>query len=65
MSHGRVHERIDLALRHTRLVHGCGDLAENAERVRIFADQFDGDLWIPEPCQLPSGSGSSLPHPLV
>jgi hypothetical protein len=30
VSHGRVHERIDLALRHTRLVHGLGDRAKNS-----------------------------------
>jgi hypothetical protein len=33
VSHGRMHERIDLALRHTRLVHGRGDIAEDVERV--------------------------------
>jgi hypothetical protein len=31
VSHGRAHERIDLALRYTRLVHGFGDRAKNAE----------------------------------
>jgi hypothetical protein len=38
MSHGRMHESIHLASRHTRLVHGRSDLADDPDRVRIFAD---------------------------
>jgi hypothetical protein len=48
VSHGRVHERIDLALRHTRLVHGLGDPCQ--ELLRIFADELDADVGILGSC---------------
>jgi hypothetical protein len=50
VSHGRAHERIDLALRYTRLVHGFGDRAKNAELLRILADELDADVGILGSC---------------